>query len=86
MTGQRETWSEVFVGLVVSLVISAFSKASLSAQNDELSILLCLPLLASFLNLPMQIRECWSLGQNRNVPWLALSLETWYDLLGRSRI
>ena len=48
---QRETWSGLFVGLVVSLVIGAFSKASLSAQIDKLSILLCLPLLASFLGI-----------------------------------
>ena len=51
MDRERETWSEVFVGLVVSLVIGAFPKAPISAQNDKLSILLCPPLLASFLNL-----------------------------------
>ena len=37
------------VGLVVSLVIGAFSKAPVSAQIDELSTLLCLPLPASYL-------------------------------------
>ena len=48
---ERETWSGLFVGHVASLVIGAFSKASLSGKIDELSILLCLLLLASFLGL-----------------------------------
>ena len=79
-----------------------FSKASVSPQSVALAILICPPLLASCLGLPVKVlvvhhvkavyvhlkqkRGCWRLEQNHNVPWLALSLETWYGLPGRSRI
>ena len=79
-----------------------FSNASVSSQNVALAIIICTLLLASCLVLHvkvlvvhhvravyvrlMQKRECWRLEQSHNVPWLALSLETWYDLPGRSRI